>query len=115
VDEARERREHPWDPARLHREWVEQELNAIQQELAKALAGSKAATKPRSSAKRNIERVLKAMPPEDLDSLQIEVLVETVKDKIVAEYNGVGRARSTIHPLVVDFLQSRLSRRRQAT
>ena len=48
VDEAREQREHPWDPARLYREWVEQKLNAIQQELADMRARSKTPTKPRS-------------------------------------------------------------------
>jgi len=48
VDELLEQREHPWDPARLHREWVEQKLNAIQQELADMRARSKTPTKPRS-------------------------------------------------------------------
>jgi hypothetical protein len=100
--------------ARLRREGVEQELNAIRQEMAGIRAEVSPAPKPRSlsPAKRNILRVLEAMPPEDLDSRQIEVLVEMVEDRIVADYGGVGRSRSTIHPLVVDFLQSRLSRRR---
>jgi hypothetical protein len=50
VDEAREQREHPWDPARLHRESVEQKLNAIQQELAgmKGATGAMATTRPKS-------------------------------------------------------------------
>jgi hypothetical protein len=48
VDEAREQRERPWDPARLDREWMKQELSAIRQELADMRARSKAPTKPRS-------------------------------------------------------------------
>jgi hypothetical protein len=107
VDEARERREDPWDPVRLDREWVKQTLNDIQQALAGIRA--EAAPKPRSlsRARRNILQVVKAMPPEDLDSLQVEVLIEKVSAEIDAKYRGVGRSRSTIHPLLIDFLQSR--------
>jgi hypothetical protein len=117
VDEALERREDPWNPARLRHEWVEQQLNDIQQKLAGILAVASAAPKRRSLslAKRNIWQVLEAMPPEDLDSLQKEVLIGKVQDKIVAEYDGVGRARSLIQPMLKKFLQSRLSRRRQTT
>src|SRR6516225_12150208 len=63
VDEAIERRAHPWDSARLHREWVEQKLNAIEQRLAGTRARSKAAPKPRSlsSARRNIQQVMEAL------------------------------------------------------
>jgi hypothetical protein len=38
VDEALEQREHPSDPVRLLREWVEQELKAIRQALAGIIA-----------------------------------------------------------------------------
>jgi hypothetical protein len=72
------------------------ELSAIRRELAKA------APKPRplSRAKRDILQALEAMPPEDLDSLQKGVLIGKVQDK-------VGHARSTIYPILDDFLESR--------
>jgi hypothetical protein len=71
------------------------ELSAIRRELAKA------APKPRplSRAKRDILQALEAMSPEDL-SLQKEVLIGKVQDK-------VGHARSTIYPILDDFLESR--------
>ena len=95
VDEACEQREDPWNTARLQREWVEQKLNAIEQRLAGTRARSKAAPKPRSlsSARRNIQQVMEALPPEDLGSLQKEVLIGKIQDKIDAEYDGIGRAR----------------------
>jgi hypothetical protein len=47
------------------------------------------------------------MSPEDLDSLRKGALIEKVAAKIDAEYSGVGRARSTIQPILADFLESR--------
>jgi hypothetical protein len=116
VDEARERREDPWNPARLHRERVERELNDIKQQLA-ALAAprvrSKATTKPCSltPALRNILQILKAMPPEDFDSLQNKEIIARVMAKIIAEYGGVGRAPSTIKEGLAYFRHGKLPRR----
>jgi hypothetical protein len=111
VDEARE---DPWDAARLHRELVEQELKAIRQALVETSGCARAASKPRSLAKRNILQVLEAMPPGDLGSLQKEVLIEKVTAEIDAKYDGVGRARSTIQPVLGNFLKSRLLRQAPA-
>jgi hypothetical protein len=96
--------------ARLRRERAEQ---AMRERVEQAIL-QKLPTRPRSlsPARRNIEQVLKAMSPEDLDSLQGEVLIGKVQDKIDAEYDGVGRSRSRIQPMLKEFLQSRLSRRR---
>ena len=90
---------------------TEQELQAKEEELADLRA--KTPTKRRSGPhKHNILQVLEAMPIEDLDSLTREALIEKVQAKIDAECGGVGRARSTIQPILADFLESR---RRQAT
>jgi hypothetical protein len=85
---------------------TEQELQAKEEELADLRA--KAPTKLRSGPhKHNILQVLEAMSPEDLDSLTREALIEKVQAKIDAEHGGVGRARSTIQPILADFLESR--------
>jgi hypothetical protein len=101
------------DANAAHRKRVEQDLNVIKQELARMRAATSVAMRPRSlsPAKRNILQVMEAMPPEELDSRQTEVLIEKVQAEIDAKYRGVGRARSTIQPMLKDFLQSRLSRR----
>jgi hypothetical protein len=90
---------------------AERELQAKEEELC-AEASTRRRSGPRSSAKHNILQVLEAMSPEDLDSLTREALIEKVQAKIDAECGGVGRARSTIQPILADFLESR---RRQAT
>jgi hypothetical protein len=120
VDELLEQREHPWDPARLHRESVEQRLtafeqtlNAMQRQLTEALARAAAVAKPRSlsPAKHNIQQVLEAMPPEDLGSRQTKAIVAAVQAEIDAKYGGVGRSPSTIKLVLAGF---RPSRRRQS-
>jgi hypothetical protein len=62
VDEAREQREDPWDPARLHREWVEQKLNAIQ-ELVEARARSEGSFVVIQSKREHIAAVLREEHP----------------------------------------------------
>jgi hypothetical protein len=113
VDEALERRANPWDPARLHREWVVEELSAIRQQLAALSARSKATTKPRSltPALRNIVQILEGMPPGDLDTLQNKEIVARVMAEINAKHGGVGRAPSTIKEGLAYFRHGKLPRR----
>jgi hypothetical protein len=97
VDELLEQREHPWNPARLHREWVEQKLtaaeqklDAIQQQLTEALARS--VTRPWvPSGKKTKVRILvdtlddlfrgtRGVPPVSLSEVAVEdMLIDRLK------------------------------------
>jgi hypothetical protein len=81
VDEAREQREHPWDPARLDREWVAQKLEWVEQKLnaIQELMGARSAA--RSSRKKTKVDILedalfglfpRGDPPSSLTEVKVE-------------------------------------------
>jgi hypothetical protein len=82
VDEALEQRENPWDPARFHREWVEQKLN----ELAEALVRSEVSTRPLQPIEHRLVQILVDMPRGDLLSLPEKVIEATVKTRLRTEH-----------------------------
>jgi hypothetical protein len=67
VDEALEQREHPWDTARLHREWVVQKLNELAGIKTSAATSATAAIPPDKpfagvkSTKENVAKALRAI------------------------------------------------------
>jgi hypothetical protein len=94
VDEALERRANPWDPARLHREWVVEELGAIRQQLTALRARSKASTRPLQPAERRLVAVL--MDLGDIGSLTQKEIARKVRPKLKPEHRKFGRSTLSI-------------------
>jgi len=87
VDEAREQREHPWDPARLYREWVEQKLNAIQELVsARPAARSRVPSRKKTKVHTLVDTLddlfqrTRGVPPVSLSEVAVEdMLIDRLK------------------------------------
>jgi hypothetical protein len=119
VDEALERRENPWDPARLFQEWVVQTLKwvvqtltAIQQEQAEARARSEASRRPLQPIEHRLVQILVDMPRGDL-SLPEKVLEAAVKNKLRTEHKQFEFGRHALRHARDYVLFGELPRRRR--
>jgi hypothetical protein len=119
VDEALERRENPWDPARLHRESVEQKLSAfeqklaaIQQQLTEALARSAAVTRPLQPIEHDLAQILADMPRDDL-SLPEKILADKVRARLRAAKKVDKFGRHALRHARAYFLHGELPPRRR--
>jgi len=87
VDEAREQGEHPWDPARLYREWVEQKLNAIQELVsARPAARSRVPSRKKTKVHTLVDTLddlfqrTRGVPPVSLSEVAVEdMLIDRLK------------------------------------